>query len=64
MTPAIAANGRPDAACAIRQELHGTTRTELISAVEGLTGCRVAAFMSDSQATPDMPRRCSCWIAP
>ena len=47
-------SGRKNMVLAIRQEFQRTMEADLIAAVEGLTGCKVIAFMSDSHIDPDM----------
>lgn len=50
----LADSGREDHVLAMRQEFQRTMEADLVAAVEGLTGCRVAAFMSDNHIAPDM----------
>lgn len=47
-------SGREDYVLGMRQEFQRTMGDDLITAVEGLTGCRVVAFMSDNHLDPDM----------
>jgi uncharacterized protein YbcI len=46
--------GSPDTALEMRRQLHRAMRADLVEAVEGVTGRRVLAFLSDSQLTPDI----------
>jgi uncharacterized protein YbcI len=50
----LAASGRLDAVHDVRQELQRAMRADLVSAIEGLTGCTVSAFMSDNSVEPDL----------
>jgi uncharacterized protein YbcI len=50
----LAGHGRVEAALGIRRELEQTMRDDLVEAVEGLTGGRVLAFMSDCHVEPDL----------
>lgn len=47
-------SGRKDMVLTMRQEFQRAMEADLIAAVEGLTGCKVVAFMSDSHIDPDM----------
>lgn len=47
-------SGSEDMVMAIRRKFQATMEAELIAEVEGLTGCKVVAFMSDSHIDPDM----------
>lgn len=50
----LIADGRGAAAHHVRAELQQTMRAHLIAAVEELTGCGVAAFISGSHLDPDV----------
>jgi uncharacterized protein YbcI len=46
--------GREEVVLAVRQAYHESLRQELTAAVEGHTGQRVLAFLSDSHLEPDI----------
>lgn len=46
--------GRKDHVLDMRREFQRTMEADLQEAVEGLTGCKVVAFMSDNHIAPDM----------
>jgi uncharacterized protein YbcI len=50
----LANSGREDIVLARRLEFLRTMEDDVIEAVEGLTGCKVVAFMSDTHIDPDM----------
>jgi uncharacterized protein YbcI len=57
MTPAertLAEAGKQDTVLELRRELMGSTTHEMVRTVEGLTGCAVAATLSDSNLDPDL----------
>jgi uncharacterized protein YbcI len=47
-------NGEAELVLTIRRQFQRTMREELIGAVEGLSGRKVVAFMSDNHIDPDM----------
>lgn len=51
---ALIASGRSDAVRLMRNAFEDTMRSDLVSAVEELTGSTVVAFMSSNQVEPDM----------
>jgi uncharacterized protein YbcI len=50
----LAADGRHGAVKRIRQQFRDLMRTELVEAVEALTGCGVVALVSDNSIEPDL----------
>jgi uncharacterized protein YbcI len=50
----LAAGGRADAVLEGRAALQEVMRGDLVEIVEGLTGCRVRAFMSANHLSPDL----------
>jgi uncharacterized protein YbcI len=46
-------NGRGDLVMKLRQELQEAMRDDLVSMVEGHTGCKVTAYMSTNHIDPD-----------
>ncbi|MCW2951559.1 MAG: hypothetical protein JWQ48_729 [Conexibacter sp.] len=50
----LAAAGRLDAVHDVRTELQRVMGADLVAAIETLTGCIVAAFMSDNTVAPDL----------
>jgi uncharacterized protein YbcI len=50
----LAADGRHDAVMRIRGHFRDLMRTELMDAVEALTGCGVLALVSDNSIEPDL----------
>jgi uncharacterized protein YbcI len=50
----LAADGRHDAVMRIRRQFRDLMRTELMEAVEALTGCGVLALVSDNSIEPDL----------
>ncbi len=50
----LATNGKPDPVLAMRRELQGALRADLVAEVERLTGRKVLAFMSDNHIDPDI----------
>jgi uncharacterized protein YbcI len=50
----LAESGRGEAVAQARRELHSAIRTQLVAAVENLTGRRVDAVMNDVSLEPDM----------
>jgi uncharacterized protein YbcI len=50
----LAADGRHDAVMRIRRQFRDLMRTELMDAVEALTGCGVLALVSDNSIEPDL----------
>jgi uncharacterized protein YbcI len=47
-------SGREDHVLAMRQEFQRTMEDDVIQTVEGLTGCKVLAYMSDNHIDPDV----------
>jgi len=50
----LAEEGEDEFVLALRRKFQRTMRYDLVAAVEGLTGRRVIAFMSDNTIEPDM----------
>jgi uncharacterized protein YbcI len=50
----LAADGRHDAVLRIRRQFRDLMRSELVEAVEGLTGCGVLALVADNSIEPDL----------
>jgi uncharacterized protein YbcI len=50
----LAADGRHQAVTRIRRQFRDLMRTELVEAIEALTGCGVLALVSDSSIEPDL----------
>jgi uncharacterized protein YbcI len=57
MTPgerSLVEHGEPERAQQMRRLLHATMRADLVAAVEDLTGCSVAALLSDYDPASDL----------
>jgi uncharacterized protein YbcI len=50
----LVAQGKGETVLEFRRAFQDTMREELVAIVEGLTGCRVQAFMSTNHVAPDM----------
>src|SRR3954467_15600120 len=50
----LSADGRNDTVLEMKREVQGAMRQELVAAVEGLTGHKVRAFLSDNHIDPDV----------
>jgi uncharacterized protein YbcI len=50
----LVADGREEAVHHVRRELQQAMQPELVDAIERLTGCEVAAFMSATHIDPDI----------
>jgi uncharacterized protein YbcI len=50
----LAADGRHHAVMRIRRQFRDLMRTELVEAIEALTGCGVLAVVSDNSVEPDL----------
>jgi uncharacterized protein YbcI len=50
----LVADGKGELVRGVRQEFQRTMRTDLVEAVESITGRKVVAFMSDNHIDPDM----------
>jgi uncharacterized protein YbcI len=50
----LAADGRHDAVLRIRRQFRDLMRSELVEAVEALTGCGVLALVADNSIEPDL----------
>lgn len=51
---ALIDDGRLETALRVRRGYQETMRTDLVDAVENLTGCSVIAFMTDNHFGPDL----------
>jgi len=50
----LIAAGKTDAVRDVRRQLLDTMRSDLVGAVERLTGCRVLSFLADNESEPDI----------